>query len=109
MIYTPSASQLATIPTLYSTEHVPIEDKVIHAHFFLRDSHWFITEFDQVDLMFGFCILNGDMEMAEWGYVGLEELKSINILGMFQVEYDVHWMPRSAKEVELIQKGRRYA
>ena len=109
MINEPTAEQLATIPGLYETEHISIQDKIIHAHFFIGESHWFITEFDQVDLAFGFAILNGDLEMSEWGYISLAELTAINILGVFQVEYDILWEPKPAKEVELIQRARHYA
>ena len=75
----------------------------------LGTSQWFITEFDQVDTMFGFAVLNGDLEMAEWGYVTFRELKEINILGVFQVEYDVFWEPKPAKDVALIRRARFYA
>lgn len=104
MIQEPSAEQLSVIPPLYSTEGVPTKDKIIHAHFRLQNSHWFIAEVRD-DLMFGFCILNGDMEFSEWGYVNLSELKSINIHGMFQVEFDVSWVPKPASQVELIRLG----
>lgn len=109
MIFEPTKAQLAGIPKLYQTEGIPVEDKIIRAHFFLRDSHWFIAEHDQEDLMLGFCILNGDLQMAEWGYVSYQELKSINVLDVFQVEYDVLWEPKPAKEVPLIRRARRYA
>jgi hypothetical protein len=101
----PTEAQLAIIPKLYETEHIPTEDKIVHCHFVIGGCHWFIVEYDQVDTMFGFCILNNDFEMAEWGYIGLGELKSMNIRGYIEVEFDCYWNPRSASEVELIQKG----
>ncbi|WP_020585838.1 DUF2958 domain-containing protein [Desulfobacter curvatus] len=102
---TPTEAQLATIPGLYQTEHIPTQDKIIHAHFYLGESHWFIAEYDHVDTMFGFCILNGDLEMAEWGFVSLEELKDINVLGLYQVQFGVHWTPKPAGQVDLIRLG----
>nr|WP_321402044.1 DUF2958 domain-containing protein [uncultured Desulfobacter sp.] len=102
---TPTETQLAIIPGLYQTEHIPTQDKIIHAHFYLGESHWFIAEYDHVDTMFGFCILNGDLEMAEWGFVSLEELKDINVLGRYQVQFDVHWPPKPAGQVDLIRLG----
>jgi hypothetical protein len=106
MINEPTAEQLAKVPGLYETEHISIQDKIIYAHFFIGDSHWFLTEYDKQGLAFGFCILNGNFEMAEWGFFSMEELRTINIFGVFQVEYDVLWEPKSAKDVELIQRGR---
>ena len=105
MINEPTEEQLAKVPGLYSTEHISIQDKIIHAHFFIGESHWFLTEFDKQDLAFGFVILNGDFEMAEWGFFSFEELKSINILDVFQVECDVFWKPKPTKDVELIRRG----
>ena len=63
MINEPTAAQLAKVPGLYETEKIPTQDKIIHAHFFIGESHWFLTEFDKQDLAFGFVILNGDFEM----------------------------------------------
>ncbi|WP_020586218.1 DUF2958 domain-containing protein [Desulfobacter curvatus] len=102
---TPTDAQLATIPGLYQTEHVPTSDKIIHAHFYIGDSHWLIAESDHVDTMFGFCILNGDLEMAEWGYVSFQELKDINVLGLYQVQFDVYRTPKPAGQVDLIRLG----
>ncbi len=102
---TSTEARLAIIPKLYETEHIPTKDKIIHAHFHIKNSHWLIAEFDQVDTMFGYCILNNDFEMAEWGYVGFSELKTIKILGHLEVEYDINWMPTPAGEVGLIKRG----
>ncbi len=101
----PTEAQLATIPKLYETEHISTEDKIIHCHFFIGDCHWLITEFDGVDTMFGFCILNADFLNSEWGYASLEELKQINIKGIFQVQFDITWVPKPAGDVELIRRG----
>jgi hypothetical protein len=108
MFNTPTKAQLANIPPLYSTDRVPTRNKIIHAHFFLGDCDWFIAEIRE-DLMFGFCILNGDYEMAEWGLVSLEELMSIKTIDGLEVEFDTHWVPRPAREVELIRRATHYA
>ncbi len=105
MINEPTAEQFAKVPGLYETEHISIQDKIIHAHFFIGDSHWFMSEYDKQDLAFGYAILNGDFQMAEWGFFSINELKSINILGMFQVECDLLWESRPAKDFELIRRG----
>ena len=101
----PTKEALAKIPALYDTEHITAEDKIVHCHFFIGGCHWLIVEFDQVDTMFGFCILNNDFEMAEWGYVGFGDLKRIKIQGYIEVEFDCYWKPTPAGEVELIRKG----
>ena len=105
MFNTPTEAQLTKVPALYATEHIPVENKTIHCHFFLGECHWFIVETDHADTMFGFCILNGDLAMAEWGYVSLEDLKSIKVNGMIEVEYDCYWKPKPASDVELIRRA----
>ncbi len=105
MINEPLSEQLAVIPKLYETEHIPHEDKIVYVHFHIAQSHFFIVEFDQVDTMFGFCILNNNLEMSEWGYVSFEELKSIKIFGLYEVEFDTQWKPIPARDVDLIRQG----
>ena len=41
----PTEVELAKIPRLYATENVPAKDKIIHMHFFLASSDWYIAEF----------------------------------------------------------------
>ncbi len=57
-------------------------------HFFYGGSDWWITEWDGKDTFFGFACLNGDWQMAEWGYVSLSELKSTG-----KVELDFFFTP----------------
>lgn len=98
----PSKKQLSTLPTLYATENVPLKDKIIHLHFFIGGCDWFIAEFDGDDLFFGFTILNQDYQNAEWGYISFGELKSIKVQGWLEIDRDIHWKVRPAKEVDLI-------
>ncbi len=44
--------ELAKIPRLYETEDVPAKNKVIHLHFFIGNSDWFIAEYDGKDTFF---------------------------------------------------------
>jgi hypothetical protein len=103
----PTKERLARIPKLYDTEEVPVQGKEIYLHFFLGGSDWFISETDGEDIMFGFCILNNDYEMAEWGYVSLSELRSIKIEGWLEVDCELedHWKVRPAKDVDQIRKA----
>ncbi|MGX7950652.1 DUF2958 domain-containing protein [Oleidesulfovibrio alaskensis] len=90
------------IPRLYETESIAVEDKPVHLHFTFGDSHWFAVEFDQEDICFGYVILNGDFQNAEWGYFSLKELAEVSI-GPLRVELDLAWQVRPAGEVELIK------
>ena len=86
------------IPKLYGTQGVPAEDKLIHIHFMLGNSHWYAAEFDGQDIFFGYVILNGDTQNAEWGYFRWSELLDICVDGM-GVEIDGKWVVRRFEEV----------
>ncbi|MCA9734271.1 MAG: DUF2958 domain-containing protein [Deferribacteres bacterium] len=88
----PTQEELVLIPRLYETEHIPVEEKIIHLHFFIGQCDWYIAEFDGGDLFFGYANL-GDDEMAEWGYISFQELKDICIRGI-EVDRDLYWKPK---------------
>ena len=100
----PTKERLDIIPRLYETESVQLRDKIVHLHFFIGGSDWYVCEYDGKDVFFGFAILNGDLINAEWGYVALTELININHLGV-EVDFDLHWKIRRACEVENIRQA----
>ncbi len=67
--------QKKRIPALYSQEE--IKDPIVYIKLNIYNSFWLITELDsKKELGFGFCCLNGDFEMAELGYISIEEIKN---------------------------------
>jgi len=102
----PDESTIKALPALYSTEHTPLQDKLIHLHFFIGGCDWFICEGDGEDLLWGFVILNNDYQNAEWGYISLSELKEISIRGL-EIDNDLYWKVRPAREVDKIRKAAR--
>jgi len=101
----PTNEQLSKIPRLYETEDVRPSEKLIYLHFFIGASDWYISEYDGEDTFFGYAILNGDTEMAEWGYVSFRELKELKIPPGFEVDCDTFWEVKKASEVEKIKVG----
>ena len=102
MFNEPSKEELGRLPTLYSTEHIPFKDKVIHMHFFLLNSDWYIAEYCPKDkIMFGYAILNDDYFNSEWGYIDYKELRDLNVKG-FEVERDMDWYPKKAGLIKRI-------
>jgi hypothetical protein len=97
--------RLDRVPRLYETEDVPLKEKLVHLHFFIGGCDWYICETNGRDLMWGFCILNKDYAMAEWGYVSLSELRSIKIDGWLEVDCELEefWQVKKAKEIEKIR------
>jgi len=98
----PTEKQLSKIPKLYETEGKKLADKKIHMHFFLADSDWYIAEYDGEDTFYGFAILNGWTDAAEWGYINFSDLKNLKIPPGFEVDRDIHWKPVKASEIEKI-------
>ena len=105
----PTREKLGTIPGLFQTEGIPLKDKKIHMHFFIGGSDWYVVEYDQEDIFFGFAILNNDYQMAEWGYVSFSELKSIKFHGL-EIDCELNWKVKRAVEIQKICKaqGWRY-
>lgn len=102
----PNQRRLEQIPRLYETEGIPLPDKVIHLHLFIGSCDWYIAEFDGAEIFWGHAILNGDFEMAEWGYIGFDELLDLSIGGIeVDCELEVHFPPRKASEIDRICQG----
>lgn len=100
----PTEERLAKMPKLYETEHVPLEDKLIYLHFFIASCDWYIAEFDGEDILWGFAILNNDLQNAEWGYISFSELKSIKTQGWLEIDCETEeiWQICKASEIEKI-------
>ena len=100
----PDERQLREIPKLYANDQLPLKDHIVHLHFFIGGCDWYITEFDGAETFFGYAILHGDYQNAEWGYMNFEEMKAINVHGQ-EIDCDLHWKKRPAGQVDKIVKG----
>jgi len=84
-----------TIPALYSTEEVEIQDKTIVCKFFALGSGWtwYVVEGERQEdgdyLFFG--LVHGHEE--EWGYFSLGQLELIKWHGIPGVERDLYFNP----------------
>jgi hypothetical protein len=104
----PTDAQLAALPLIYSTENIPLQEKIVRMHFFLAGCDWYAVEYNPKERLFwGFVVLNGDLECAEWGMFSLDELKDLKS-GFVRLDRDLHWKVRPAREVELIVKAQRW-
>ena len=100
----PCAKRLEKIPRLYETESIPLGDKLIYLHFFIGGCDWYIAEYDGEDLFWGYAILNGDYQNAEWGYISFSELKDIKI-GFVEIDCELedYWKVKKASEIKKIK------
>jgi len=104
----PTEKQLAKIPELYSGELISLEEKVIHMHFFMGGSDWYVTEYNPKEgNFFGFVILNGMYDCAEWGYFNYKELCDLK-MSFLEVDRDKYWKVRKANEVDNICKAQAW-
>ena len=104
----PTKNRLAKIPKLYETEKINLKDKLIYIHFFIGGCDWYVAEFDG-DLFWGYVILNNDLDMAEWSYFSLRELKAINLHGIeIDCELEEYFSVRKASEIHRICKGNNW-
>ena len=90
------ASRVATMPKTYEQDGKG-GDAVVYLHYFWGGSDWYIIERDTEDEQhqaFGYAILNGDICNAELGYISIEELAGHG------VELDLHWQPKTLREVK---------
>ena len=104
MINIPTVEQLSKLPQLYDTENIPPEDKTVHFHFTANQSHWWAIEWNGHDTFFGYVLLNGWTQNAEFGYFNLSELLEVKIGGWLEIVNDPFWIPRPVKDVALIRE-----
>lgn len=93
---------ISEIPVIYENENVSKDDKIAYLHYFSSSSDWYILELDRGDIFdedneiqkqaFGWAILNGDYEMAELGYLNIDELKKY-------AELDFYYEPQKLGEI----------
>lgn len=94
---------IETMPQTYETEKLETENKIVYLHYMLGDTHLLIVEKDKGDTpeneekaglvsgkqyqAYGYVILNGDLQMSEWGFINIEDAITNN------VQLDIDWIP----------------
>lgn len=86
---------LGTMPVTYGQDGKGM-DSIVYLHYFMGGCDWYITEKDMdggVQQAYGYSVLNGDYQMAEFGYISIIELLKIG------AELDLHFTPKALKEL----------
>jgi hypothetical protein len=72
-------------------------------HYFYGGTDMYFCEYDREHgIMFGFAILNGDLQNAEWGYIDLAQILTIPVMNL-----DYHFEEQSV-EAALYKKYPRH-
>jgi hypothetical protein len=97
--FQPPAAVLGKVPKLYMTEDVPLDEKILHLHYFASSADWYIAELDpETYLAFGWADLG--FGMGEWGYIDLVELAVVEAGLIRAVERDCYFTPGTLAEVK---------
>lgn len=91
----------AQIPKLYSQDGN--KDAVVYMKLFCPWNQWtwFITEGEEQSgdyIMFGYVI----GQEREWGYISMNELKTVTGPGGLKIERDIHFSPKPKSQVSEI-------
>lgn len=92
---------LAKLPPLYSTEHIPTDDKIAVVKFFFPSGRYtfYAVEYSPEDkLFFGYCVSALGPDCDEWGYTSLTELEETQVRGL-KMERDIYFKPTKMSEV----------
>jgi hypothetical protein len=94
------AKQLEKCPKLYATDGNDEHPAIFH--YFYGGTDIYVCEYDRKDTMFGYTILNNDIEMSEWGYSSISEICSIAPLN---IDY---WFQEQTIEAALYRRNPDY-
>lgn len=73
-------------------------------HYFIGSSDWYVCEVDEDNVGFGFAIINGDTQNAEYGYIDLNEVTTLTLNGFTQTELDIYNDDSISMEHAIVEK-----
>ena len=73
-------------------------------HYFIGSSDWYVSEVDEDNMGFGFAIVNGDTQNAEYGYIDLNEVTTLTLNGFIQTELDIYNDDSISMEHAIVEK-----
>ena len=104
MINRPAESELAKLADMKIDKNTPLEDRVIHMHFFLDGHDWYLSEYDpQKRVFFGYMVPKDDYRNARWDYFSIDHLDQIKSKTSSQVIRNTHWEPKPAIKIDRIR------
>lgn len=94
---------ISETPSLYETEEIKLEDKIVTAKFFAGAFTWYMIEYDpNTHTAFGY-VENGVVpEFSEWGYFSFSEFEKHNKLKIPLIERDLYFSPAKVKDLGIL-------
>ena len=86
------------IPKLYKQDGKG-KNAVCYLHYFVGGTDWYITEWDRANEFYGFVVLNGDWQMAEFGYIPKEYLIDNDLSPLNKPQLDFYWKYKTINEI----------
>lgn len=101
----PSKERLEKIPRFHKTRKIPLKDRLVYLHFFIRGFNWYVFEFDGKDLFWGYTILyDFASEDVLFSFEALKVLKTEDESVEVDCETADKWMIRKLSEIDEIRK-----
>ncbi|WP_157982540.1 hypothetical protein [Nocardiopsis sp. FIRDI 009] len=104
----PPPEERALIPGDLGQDDLPLEEAIVHLHYFSPSADWWVTELWEDRhtpgrwWAFGFAWLRCDPEGGEWGRIDLTRLEALRLSRAgtppHVVERDLAWKPTPARE-----------
>jgi hypothetical protein len=88
---------------LYSTERIPVEEKLVTCKFFLGAFTWYVVECNVDGRAFCYVHNARDPSSSEWGYTDLHELEGIHVKNNV-VERDLDWTPTPFGSIRVLRR-----
>lgn len=73
-------------------------------HYFIGSSDWYVCEVNEDNVGFGYAIINGDTQNAEYGYIDLNEVTTLTLNGFTQTELDIYNDDSISMEHAIVEK-----
>ena len=104
MINRPTESELLKLARIKINKNTPLEERVIHMHFFLDGHDWYVSEYDpQRRTFFGYRVPNDEYHRAGWDHFSIDELYQMRGHENRRVTRNADWTPRPALKIDRIR------
>jgi len=104
MINRPNESELLKLAQNKIHKNTPLEERVMHMHFFLDGHDWYLSEYDPLSrTFFGYVVPQDQYHKAGWSRFSIDDLYQMRGHKNRRVTRNTDWIPRRAMEIDRIR------